>query len=113
MDKAYSNVKKGYRSIPLTHLLLIPPYTPLRRKAPTTTKTVKKWPDGASSQLQDCFKRTNWDVFDNQDLELYTSTVLCYIKNRVDNVTVNKHIRIYSKQKPWMTREVRTRLKKT
>ncbi len=119
MDKVYSNVKKGYRSIPLPHLgqpdhlfvLLIPAYTPLRRKTPTTTSIVKKWPEGASSQVQDCFERTNWDVFENQELEEYTSTLLCYIKNCVDNVTVDKHIWIYSNQKPWMTRGVRTLLK--
>ncbi len=33
------------------------------------------------------------------------------MKNCVDNVTVDKRIRIFSNQKPWMTREVRTLLK--
>lgn len=64
LDKVSSNVKKGHRSIPLPHLgqsdhlsvFSIPVYTPLRKKVPTTTKIVKKWPEGASSQLQDCFE---------------------------------------------------------
>ncbi len=50
LDKVYSNVKKGYRSIPLPHLgqsdhfsvFLIPAYTPIRSKVPTTTKIVKQ-----------------------------------------------------------------------
>lgn len=119
LDKAYSNIKKGFRATPLPHLgqsdhlsiHLAPAYTPLRRKAQPTTRTVKTWPEGASSQLQDCFERTNWDIFGNQDLEEYTSTVLFYIQNCVDNVTVDKLIRVYPNQKPWMTKEVQTLLK--
>ncbi|KAI4900154.1 hypothetical protein NFI96_023881, partial [Prochilodus magdalenae] len=49
---------------------------------------MKTWPEGTSSQLQDCFEWTNWHVFEDQDLEEYTSTVLYYIKNCVDDVTV-------------------------
>ncbi|KAI4887106.1 hypothetical protein NFI96_003143 [Prochilodus magdalenae] len=76
-------------------------------KSQPTTKTIKTWPEGASSQLQDCFERTNWDVFEDQDPEEYTSTVLYYIKNCVVNVTVDKNIRVYPNQKPWLTKEVR------
>ncbi len=50
LDKVCYNFKKGYRLISLPHLgqsdhlsvLLMPTYTPLRRKTPTTTKIVKK-----------------------------------------------------------------------
>lgn len=75
LDKVYSNIKRGYRAIPLPHLaqsdhlslLLVPAYTPLRKTALTITKTVKTWLAGASQQLQDCFDRTNWDIFQHQD----------------------------------------------
>jgi len=30
---------------------------------------VTTWPEDASHQLQDCFHRTNWEVFAHQDLE--------------------------------------------
>ena len=53
-------------------------------------------PEGASSQLQDYFER---EKLENQDLEEYTSTVLCYIQNCVDNVTVIKIIWVYPNQK--------------
>lgn len=53
-------------------------------------KIIKTWPKGALSKLQDCFECTELDVFVQQDLEEYTETLLFYIKNCTDNVTVNK-----------------------
>ena len=44
-------------------------------------------------------------------MEEYTSTVLCYIKHCVDTVTVDRRIREYQNQKPWMTKDVQTLLK--
>lgn len=119
LDKVYTNIKLGYRAIQQPHLgksdhmslLLIPAYAPLRKTAPTIIKTVKTWPDDASLQLQDCFNRTNWDVFEHHDLDVFTDSVLCYIKNCTDNVTVDKRIRVFPNQKPWMTREVQRLLR--
>lgn len=42
---------------------------------------------------------------------VYSLDVLCYIKNCIDTVTVNKRIWVYLIQKPWMTREVQQLLK--
>lgn len=67
----------------------IPVYTPFRKKPQHTIKTVETWPEGASSHLQNCFERTNRGIFEVEDLEEYT-TVLCYIRNCVDNATVDK-----------------------
>ena len=92
-------------------LLLIPAYTPKRRSAPVTTKTVKTWPEGAMGQLQDCFENTDWSIFENKDLEQYTAAVLGYIKYCIDTVTVDKPVRVYPNTKPWMTTEVRGLLK--
>ncbi|KAK3548144.1 hypothetical protein QTP70_004852 [Hemibagrus guttatus] len=119
LDKVYSNIKLGYRARPLPHLgqsdhmslLLIPAYASLRKTAPTITKSVKILPDGASQQLQDCFDRTNWDIFEHPDLEVFTDSVLCYIKNCMDTVTVDKRIRVYPNQNPWMNREVQRLLR--
>ncbi|KAM9495214.1 E3 ubiquitin/ISG15 ligase TRIM25-like [Clarias gariepinus] len=85
-------------------LLLVPAYAPLRKTALTT------WPAGASQQLQDCFDRTNWVVFEDSDLGGFTDSVLCYIKNCID--TVDKRIWIYPNQKPWMNKGVQQLLKK-
>lgn len=53
----------------------------------------------------------NGTFFEQQDPEEYTKTVLFYISTCVDNVTVNKHIRVFPKQKPWMTKEVQILLR--
>ena len=63
------------------------------------------------SSCRTALDRTNWDVFEHQDLNMYTDSVLCYIKNCTDIVTVDKRIRVYPNQKPWMTREVQRLLK--
>ena len=45
-------------------------------------------------------------VFKHPDPEVFTDSVLCYIKNCIDTVTVDKHIRVYPNQKPWMNQKV-------
>ncbi|XP_039647286.1 uncharacterized protein LOC120553194 [Perca fluviatilis] len=42
---------------------------------------------------------------------MFTDSVLCYIKNCIDTVTVDKHIQVYPNQKPWMSKEVQQLLK--
>lgn len=119
LDKVYSNIKLGYRAKQLPHLgqsdhlslLLIPAYAPLRKSTPIITKTVTTWPEGASQQLQDCLDRTNWEVFSHQDLEMFTGSVLGYIQHCIATVTVEKLIRVYPNQKPWMTRDVQRLLR--
>lgn len=89
LDKMYTNIKQGYRAKPLAHLgqpdhtslLLIPVHTPLRKRH-------FLYDPGA---LQDCFQCTNWNIFEQQDLEVYTAAVLGYIKFCMDNVNVDKH----------------------
>ena len=119
LDRVYSNIKHANRAVPLPHLglsdhlslLLIPAYTPLRRKTKPVTKTVKTWPEGALSQLQDCFGHTDWSILEQQDLQGFTDTVLSYIKYCTDNVTVDKNIKVYPNRKPWMTSEVQSLLR--
>ncbi|KAL6477278.1 hypothetical protein MHYP_G00131130 [Metynnis hypsauchen] len=119
LDHFYTNIKHAYRAIALPHLgqsdhlslLLSPVYTPLRRRARPTMKTVTTWPDNALSKLQDCFEQTDWDLFEHQELETFTVTVLDYIKFCTGNVTVDKNIRVYPNQKPWMTSQVRSLLR--
>lgn len=107
LDYVCSNLKQAYRAVPLPHLgmsdhlslLLAPAYTPLRKKSKPATKNIQIWPEGALSQLQDCFERTEWSIFDHLDLQEHTETVLFYIKNCTDSVTVEKRIGIISQPK--------------
>lgn len=120
LDRVYSNIKHAYKAVALSHLglsdhlslSLTPAYTPLIRTTKPCTKIIKTWPEGALTQLQDCFANTCWDLFYQEDLENFTETVLFYIKCCMDNVTVDKYIRIFPNQKPWMTSKVHCLLKK-
>lgn len=100
---------QSYPSAKSDHLSLLhsPAYTPLRRSARPTTKTVTTWPDNALFKLQDCFIKTDWDLFEHQELETFTGTVLDYIQFCIGNVTVDKNIRAFPNQKPRMASQVR------
>nr|XP_057929088.1 uncharacterized protein LOC131129485 [Doryrhamphus excisus] len=116
LDHVCSNIKHGYRATPLPHLgqsdhlslLLTPAYIPLRRRSRPTKKIITTLPENALSELQDCLQHTDWDLFQHQDLETYTVTVLDYIKFCMGTVSVDKVIRIFPNQKPWMTSQVRS-----
>ena len=119
LDCVYSNIKKGYRASPLAHLgqsdhlslSLIPAYRPIIKKQEATIKTFRKWPEDASLQLQDCFERTNWTLFFNQDVNEYAFAVLCYIRTCIENITTITRSRIPPNRKPWMTGEVQALLR--
>lgn len=66
------------------------------------------WTEAALLQLQDCLHATLQDLLEHHNLQEYTDTVLPYIKNCVDTVTVNKGIQAFRNQKPRMTSEVQT-----
>jgi len=48
---------------------------------------------------------------DDPDVETYTTTVLCYIRTCIKNITTNKRIRVFPNRKPWMTKEVQALLR--
>jgi len=73
------------------------------------TQTIKAWPENALAQLQDCFACTEWSIFEDQDLDTHTESVLFYIRCCVENVTEDRRIRVFPNRKPWMTKEVQTR----
>lgn len=105
LDKVYTNIRLGYRARPAPHLRksdhiflqLIPAYNPLRKSTPCTTQSVRTWPDGATQQLTETKLRTRtW---------IYLQALYCV------TVIVERRIRVYPNQKPWMTREVKQLLK--
>ena len=57
----------------------------------------------ASSKLIGTFKQP--------DLDVYTQTVLFYITACVDTVTVNKQVKVFPNQKPWINNTVQTLFK--
>lgn len=51
------------------------------------------------------FECTSWDLFTQQYIEYYLSTVLFHIQGCVDNVTVDKYIQTFPNNMSWMTKE--------
>ncbi|KAK7910081.1 hypothetical protein WMY93_014765 [Mugilogobius chulae] len=119
LDHVYCNIREGYKAFALPHLglsdhrsiFLIPAYRPLIQKTPPSVRYIQTWPEEATAQLQDCFERTHWDLFAQQDITTYTETVLFYIQCCINNVTVEKKISCLPNEKPWMNREVKLLLK--
>ncbi|KAK0146238.1 RNA-directed DNA polymerase from mobile element jockey [Merluccius polli] len=126
LDHVYTNIKGAYTALPLPHLgqsdhlslFLIPRYAPLINRVKPTVKTVKVWPAGVESVLQNRFEDTDWSMFASEatcgshtDIDSYSHSVLEYINKTIDSVTTEKQITTYPNQKPWMSREVRLLLK--
>ncbi|TKS65680.1 hypothetical protein D9C73_028375 [Collichthys lucidus] len=95
-----------------------PAYRPLLRRHTPTQRTITVWPSDAALTLQDCFQRTDWQIFSEAaalegqvDLEEYTSAVLGYISKCAEDVTTTRTITVYPNQKPWLNAEVRSLLK--
>ena len=126
LDHVYTNIDGAYTATPLPHLgqsdhlslFLTPKYSPLINRVKPSVRTIKVWPTGADSLLQDRFQHTDWSMFASQaacgshtDIDIYTSSVLTYINTTIDSVTSEKQITTYPNQKPWMNKEVRILLK--
>merc|ERR1712035_166857 len=60
--------------------------------------------------LLDCFEDTVWELFEDPDIELHTSSVLSYISFCMDNVISRKQVKIFPKQKPWFNTNIRALL---
>lgn len=111
MDKVYTNIKQGYRGIPLAHLahsdqtslFLILAYIPLRKTV--LNRQLKL------SQMEPHSSCRTASVGPTGTLEEFGDSILCYIKNCIDTVTVDKHIQVISNHNPWMTRQVQMVLK--
>lgn len=108
----YSKAQKGYRSIPQLHLglsnhvsiPLIPACNLIRKRVPSAGKT-ENMARGCTASVAVLFREHIWRPG--------RASVLCFTNFCVDNVTVEKHIVVYSIQKPGMTEEVQAHAETT
>lgn len=64
---------------------------------------------GVTEALQDCFEYTDWDVLTQPaSLEDVTDVVTEYIKSCEENIVPSKAVKIFSNNKPWITKELKT-----
>lgn len=83
---------------------MIPANTSLPKSALTLPRSITTWPDDVRLLLQDCFDRTNWEIFEHPDMELYCDSVSAGLDVALYTVSVEKCIRVYPNQNPWMMR---------
>ena len=69
--------------------------------------------DEADAKLQDCFAGTDWNMFrDSSDgIEEFTTSVTSFINKCIDNIIPTVTVRTYRNRKPWITGNIRTKLK--
>ena len=76
------------------------------------TRSIWKWLDDADATLQDCFARTDWNMFQDlsNGIEEYTTSVTGFINKCIDDVVPTVTVRIYLNKKAWITGSIRTEL---
>ncbi len=121
LDHCYTSFRDAYKSLPRppfgksdhSSVLLLPAYRQkLKREAPAL-RTIQCWSDQSDAILQDCFDHVDWDMFraaSDDNIEVYSDTVTCFIRKCIEDVVPTKTIRIYPNQKPWINSDVRSAL---
>lgn len=86
--------------------MLIPAHRPLLIKEKPTKKQVRVWIEGATSALQECFERTDLEMFKEAGMENhhtnvgeYAASVSAYIHIGVEDVCVTKNVTAQASQK--------------
>lgn len=80
VDQFYSSIPGAYKSHPPPSLnTLTTSYTPLINRFKPQYKSVLCWTEEVTLSLPDSFEDTKWELFEHQDTELHTASVLTYI----------------------------------
>ena len=69
--------------------------------------------DDADATLQDCFASTDENMFrdSSSGIEEYTTSVIGFINKCIDDVVPTVTVCTYPNQKPWITGNIRIKLK--
>ena len=121
LNHLYSTHKDTYKALPHppfgksdhNSILLIPACNQKLKQEAPVSRSIKKWSDEADAQLQDCFSSTDWNMFrDSSDgIEEYTTSVTGFINKCIDDVVPTVTVHTKPNQKPWITANIRTKLK--
>lgn len=115
LDMCYGTVKGAYTASPLPPLgtsdhsvvHLRPVYQRLLEREKPQVKTVKMWNNDSIMALQGCFDCTQWETFDTPDINERVGTVSGYIDFCVVSVIPTKAFKVYSNDKPWVSRSLK------
>ncbi len=117
LDLCYGSIPDAYRSFsrpPIgcadhNAVSLQPCYKPVLQRARPVIRSFQRWTDDNILQLQDCFDRTEWDIFKTScvDSDELADVVSSYIHFCEESVIPRKNVRIYSNNKPWVTKSLK------
>ena len=87
---------------------MLPTYVRKLKAQKPEKKTISVWNSEVAAELRGCFACTDWDMFVNtcDNINELTNTITDYIKFCEDMIVEKKTMKIYSNNKPWVTREV-------
>ena len=85
-----------------------PKYLPIVQRIKPKTVLVKNWTAEAVARLQGAFECTDWNVFLESAVNMneLAESVVQYIKFCMDYCIPTKRCKIYSNNKPWITKHV-------
>ncbi len=121
LDHCYSPVRDAYKSLPCppfgksdhSSVLLLPAYRQKLKCEAPALRTIQCWSDQSDAILQDCFDHVDWEMFraaSDDDIEVYSDSVTCFIRKCIEDVVLTKTIHVYPNQKPWINSDVRSAL---
>ncbi len=118
LDQCFGNIPDAYKSVnrpPLGKsdhnvIHLLPKYRQKVRREKPHLKTVQQWSEEGEEELRHCFDTTDWTMFfdtcaDPQDL---TDTITSYIKFCEDTIITTKTVKVFSNNKPWLSKDLKT-----
>ena len=94
---------------------LLPTYQTVLKREKTQTTKIKDWTDESVLCLQDCFDCMDWEMFKQScgdDLNELADVTCSYIAFCRDMIVPCKRVKIYSNNKPWITKTVKDSLQK-
>ncbi len=118
LDLCYGSVKEAYKSSPLPPLghgdhncvYLMPTYRTVLKREKVSTKDTKNWTEESVQRLKACFECTNWDMFIKAcggDLDQLVDVICSYVAYCRDMIIPCKRVKMYSNNKPWVTKSVK------
>ena len=86
-----------------------PKYLPIVQRIKPKTVLVRNWTAEAIARLQGAFECTDWSVFLESAVNIneLTESVVQYIKFCMDDCIPTKRCKIYSNNKPWITKHIK------
>ena len=90
---------------------LLPKYKQMLKTVKPVRKEVKAWNESNVQSLKACLADTDWEVFDEENINLSCDVINDYIQFCVNMHVPTKCIKLYPNQKPWISKELRNLLK--